>query len=74
MNGSEHTPGPGTSRLRLAVALVVSFGAIGTGTWVLGSGPDSEVTDSTPVVAEVGAPGQAALPPLAVAPPPDAGN
>ncbi len=71
MSTVEGTGGFELRRALLALAVAVTAGAIGVGTWVLGSGSDPAEQQITPVSAEVSAPGQA-QPPLSVAPLPAA--
>ena len=70
MSTVEGTGGFELRRALLALAIAVTAGAIGVGTWVLGSGSDP-AEQITPVSAEVSAPGKA-QPPLSVAPLPAA--
>lgn len=62
--------GTAAGRLLLGVAVALTAGAIGVGTWVLGSGDDPARQErATTVSSDLGAP-QHAQPPVPVAPPP----
>jgi hypothetical protein len=69
---SERERGSAASRVLLSVAVALTVGAVGVGTWVLGSGDDPvDQERATTSVSDITAPGRA-QPALPVAPLPDA--